>query len=243
MRRSIISCILFFLFAICANGQEQNTISAKNDTSLIENNNEPVSVNKLGKDSTNWDIVDEKVVLTKEQIPTKPIFKPIPKKAVIYSAIFPGLGQIYNRKYWKLPIIYGGLVGLTYGISWNGQYYNDYKDAYRGIAVEDPRNSFDKWKDMANLPSDTDIDDISDDLIRRYKDQFKRKKNFYRRNRDLCIIGVVAVYAVSMIDAYVDAQLFDFDISPDLSMKVEPIMMQSTVNSTKSFGLQCNFKF
>lgn len=243
MRKSIIFCVLIFLFAICANGQEQNTISIENDTSLIKKNKESVSANKLEKDSTKWVVVDEKVTLTKEQITTKPTFKPIPKKAVIYSAIFPGLGQIYNRKYWKLPIIYGGIIGLSYGISWNGQYYNDYKNAYRGIAVEDPRGNFDKWKDMANLPSGTNIDDISDSYIERYKSQFKRKKDFYRRNRDLCIIGIVAVYAVSMIDAYVDAQLFDFDISPDLSMKVEPVMMQSTVGSGKSFGLQCSFKF
>ena len=236
MRKDLIFSVLLFLFALNVSGQEQNTDLNKKDE-------KKVLISESENDSTKWTLVEEKVTLTKEQTSTKPVFKPIPKKAVIYSAIFPGLGQIYNRKYWKLPLIYGGIIGLSYGISWNGQYYSDYKSAYSGIAVESPRENFDKWRDMTNLPSNTDLSSISDSDIERYKSQFKRKKDFYRRNRDLCIIGIVAVYAVSMIDAYVDAQLFDFDISPDLSMKVEPVMMQSSVSSSKSFGLQCSFNF
>lgn len=229
MNKGFVFCILFLIFIFQVKGQD--TISV---------NQPEVNVKPLVQDSAVV-VKDEKIDLTKEQISMKPAFKPNPTKAVIYSAIFPGLGQIYNRKYWKLPIIYGGLVGLAYGISWNGQYYTDYKDAYRGIAnnPRDPEN-FEQWKDMAGVTNEANV---SDSDIERFKSSFKRKKDFYRRNRDLCIIGVVAVYAICMIDAYVDAQLFDFDISPDLSLKVEPAVMQPSITNNRSFGLQCSLTF
>ena len=238
MKKNFVFCILILLFGINVNGQVQDTVFVENDTLSLVKQAEGVLMQ-----SDSVKLQEEKIILTEKQLNSKPAFKPSPKKAVIYSAIFPGMGQIYNRKYWKLPLIYGGIVALSYGISWNGQYYSDYKNAYSAIAVENPRSNFNNWKDMANLPNGTDPATIPDNYIESYKSQFKRKKDFYRRNRDLCIIGVVAVYAVSMIDAYVDAQLFDFDISPDLSMKVSPTVMQSSVNPNKSFGLQCNFKF
>jgi len=186
---------------------------------------------------------NEKIQLSEKQLNIKPKFKPDPKRAVIYSAIFPGLGQMYNRKYWKLPIIYGGFLGLSYGITWNGQYYGDYKDAYSGIVAEDFRSdaNFNKWKDMA--PSRMRTQNISDSDALWLRGQFKRKKDVYRRNRDLCIIGAIGVYALCMIDAYVDAHLFDFDISPDLSLKVEPAVMPPTAVSNRSVGLQCSVKF
>lgn len=198
----------------------------------------------ISKDTTKW-IKNEKINLTKNQLNTKPAFKPNPTKAVLYSAIFPGLGQIYNRKYWKLPLVYGGLLGLTYGISWNGQYYNDYKSAYSGIIAEDPfaENNFNKWKDMAPLKYRLNPNGITDSDIQWLKTQFKRKKDVYRRNRDLCIIGIVGVYALCMIDAYVDAHLFDFDISPDLSLSVQPTVMEPLSSNNKSVGVQCSVRF
>ncbi|NDW18439.1 hypothetical protein D0T53_05850 [Dysgonomonas sp. 216] len=195
-------------------------------------------------DTLNW-VKSEKVDLPPEAtIEIKP-FKPDPTKAVIYSAIFPGLGQIYNRKYWKLPIVYGGFLGLTYAISWNGGYYNDYSSVYRAIMVENPRNNYQSWLSMApssiaNMEDPTMITDSQIDWLR---SSYKRQRDFYRRNRDLAIIGAVALYAVCMIDAYVDAHLFDFNMSPDLSMRIEPVIMNQTQHSSKSLGVQCSLKF
>lgn len=161
-------------------------------------------------------------------------FKPNSTKAVIYSAIFPGLGQVYNRKYWKLPIIYGGFLGLTYAITWNGSKYNDYSDAYKDIM-----NGGSAWKAMLSGRSDSQLESMRE----RYTSLFKRNRDMFRRNRDLAIICSVGVYALCMIDAYVDAQLYDFDISPDLSMNVVPVFWAPTQYSSGSIGLQCSIRF
>ena len=164
------------------------------------------------------------------------IFKPNPTKAVIYSAIFPGLGQIYNRKYWKLPIVYGGFLGFSYAISWNGRYYTDYSNGYKDIMDDDPAT--DSWKNF--LPYGQNPETADQEWL---KTVLKRRKDFYRRYRDLSIIGTVAMYALSMVDAYVDAQLFDFDMSQDLSFRVEPVIIKKTDYLANSFGIQCSFHF
>lgn len=188
---------------------------------------------KANSDTVAPFIAEKKIVLQDSVIFNKPEFKPDSKKAVIYSAIFPGLGQLYNRKYWKLPIIYGGAIGLTYAITWNGRVYNDYNKAYRDLMV----GPGDSYKDFLGV--DTDV------YARKeyYASLLKRRKDFYRRNRDLAIIVAVGVYALCMIDAYVDAQLYDFDMSTDLSMRVVPIILGPTSYSKTSFGLQCSINF
>ena len=166
-------------------------------------------------------------------------FKPNPSKAILYAAIFPGLGQIYNRKYWKLPIVYGGFVGCAYAIAWNGSQYDDYTKAYRDIMDDDPKTDF--WKNY--LPFGVNPDNLTSSQISYYTDAFKRKKDFYRRNRDLSYIVTVGLYALCMLDAYVDAQLFDFDISPNLSMRVEPVIYNKSAFNAYTMGLQCSIKF
>lgn len=163
-------------------------------------------------------------------------FKPNPTKAVIYAAIFPGLGQIYNRKYWKLPIVYGGFLGFTYAITWNGRYYTDYSNGFKDITDEDPAT--DSWKNF--LPYGQDPETVDKEWLTTV---MKRRKDFYRRYRDLSIIGTVAMYALSIVDAYVDAQLFDFNISPDLSMRVEPVIIRQNEYLANSVGFQCSISF
>jgi len=232
MKKYLLFCIMLSLLSTKVKGQDTSGID------ITKREEAAASV----ADTSKW-VDNEKIKVDSEKLKIKDKFKPDPKKAVIYSAIFPGLGQMYNRKYWKLPIIYGGFLGLSYGISWNGQYYGDYKDAFNGIAAEDFRSdaNFNKWKDMA--PSSMRRQDISDSDATWLKAQFKRKKDVYRRNRDLCIIGAIGVYALCMLDAYVDAHLFDFDISPDLSLRVEPAVMGPTVVTNRSVGVQCSVKF
>jgi hypothetical protein len=177
-------------------------------------------------------------------IPEQVAFKPNPTKAVIYSAIFPGLGQIYNRKYWKLPIVYGGFLGCTYAISWNSNQYNGYKTAYRDFTGDNPEKK-DSWRAYKPYSSSypDDLSAWSEQQKTWFSSALKNKKDFYRRNKELSIIVTVGVYAICMIDAYVDAQLFEFDISEDLSMKVDPVIFERTANNSKAFGLQCSFTF
>lgn len=173
-------------------------------------------------------------------------FKPNSTKAVLYTAIFPGLGQIYNRKYWKLPIVYGGLVGLVYAITWNGSLYDDYTKGYRAIMKNDYYADAYKgdWLALVSkrLGIDPDYPMLESSTLTYYREQFKRRRDYFRRNRDLAIIGIVGLYAISMIDAYVDAELFDFDISPDLTFRIAPRIEVDAFNQ-KAIAIQCNIIF
>ena len=165
-------------------------------------------------------------------------FIPDPTKATWLAVIFPGGGQIYNRKYWKLPIIYGGFVGCAYALTWNGQMYSDYSQAYLDIMDDNPAT--DSFLDL--LPPGYNVEANMDYLKR----VIKRKKDTYRRYRDLSVFVFIGVYAISIIDAYVDAELASFDLSQDLSMKVKPTMIQNNqydLRQGNSYGLQCSLKF
>ena len=163
-------------------------------------------------------------------------FNPDPTRAVWMSALFPGLGQIYNRRYWKLPIVVGAYLGLGYATSWNNGMLNDYTRAYRDIMDTDPSTK--SYMDF--FPPTTKEEDLDKKWL---TNVLQSRKNFYRRNRDLCIICMVGVYLVAMVDAYVDASLSHFDISPDLSMDVSPAMFIDGRNTRPSIGLVWAFTF
>lgn len=145
-------------------------------------------------------------------------FNPNPTRAVWLSALFPGLGQIYNRRYWKLPIVIGGFMGLGYATNWNNGQYQDYMQGYRDLLDSDAStNSY-----MDFFPPTVSENDLDRSWL---ESVFKSKKDYFRRNRDLCVICLVALYALCMLDAYVDAQLTHFDVSPSLSMDVSPALL------------------
>lgn len=173
-----------------------------------------------------------------EPIKELKIFNPSPTKAVLYSAVLPGLGQIYNRKYWKLPIVYGAFMGCTYAITWNNKNLKDYSTAYSDIMSSDPKKN-NSWENF--IPANANPEDYIEN--KNFQDQLKRRKDYFRRNRDLSIIVTVGVYLLCMVDAYVDAELFNFDISPDLSMRVLPVMDEPTNYSSRTYGLNCSIKF
>lgn len=163
-------------------------------------------------------------------------FNPDPMRAVWLSALFPGLGQIYNRRYWKLPIVVGGYVGLFYATTWNSNMLADYQRAYLDIMDSDPTtNSYMDFFSSAYKEEDIDKDWLTSVL--------KQRKDYYRQYRDLCIICMIGLYAVCMIDAYVDAQLYHFDISPDLSMQWQPAIIPTGRSALPAVGLQCAITF
>ncbi len=168
------------------------------------------------------------------------VFNPDPQRALWLSALCPGLGQAYNRRYWKLPIVVGAFVGLSYGTAWNNRMLSDYSRAYRDAMDNDPdTRSYMDFYPPTVKESDLDMSWLQKSL--------RNKRNYYRRYRDICIIGMVAVYLINIVDAYVDASLAHFDISPDLSMQVKPAVMtppQPTSSPLRaSVGLQCAFSF
>lgn len=166
----------------------------------------------------------------------KRIFNPSPTRAVWLSALFPGLGQIYNRRYWKLPIIIGGYMGLAYGTSWNARMYSDYSLAYSDIMDDDP----DTKSYLDFFPPNVDESTLSKEWL---SQTFKRRKDYYRRNRDLCIICCVGLYLLCMLDAYVDASLTHFDVSDNLSMDVAPGLMINPGSSRPTPALHWGFTF
>lgn len=163
-------------------------------------------------------------------------FIPNANRATWLALIIPGGGQIYNRKYWKLPIVYGGFMGCAYALSWNNKMYKDYSQAYLDIMDDDPGTK--SYEDF--LPPNYDISGQEE----RFKETFRKRKDLYRRQRDLSIFCFIGVYLLSVIDAYVDAELSDFDISKDLGLKVEPVIFNDGRSRTaNTIGLQCSLKF
>lgn len=167
-------------------------------------------------------------------------FNPDPTRAVWMSALFPGLGQVYNRRYWKIPIIIGGYMALGYGTSWNNNQYQDYSRAYRDLLDNDPTsNSY-----MNFFPPNVSEDSLDKSWL---TSVMKSRKDFYRRNRDLCIIISGALYILQVVDAHVDAHLKDYDISDDLSMNIEPMVDYTYVPTMQrnrpvfGFNLSLNF--
>lgn len=187
--------------------------------------------------------VDTVPVLT-DSIPARPDeweprefeFVPNPTKATWLSALFPGLGQIYNRRYWKLPIIVGGYLGLAYATNWNNSMLRDYTKAYADLLDNDPDTR--SYMDLFSP-------NVKEESLDRawLQNVIRSRKNYFRRNRDLCIIAMVGVYLLAMVDAYVDASLSHFDITPELSMDVAPALIQDGRQPYPSVGLMWAVNF
>ena len=167
-------------------------------------------------------------------------WRPNPKRAMWLALVLPGAGQIYNRKYWKLPIVYGGFVGCAYALRWNNQMYRDYSQAYLDLMDDDPNTQ--SYNQFLHLGAK-----IDDSNKARYQKLFKSRKDTYRRWRDLSVFCLIGVYALSVIDAYVDASLSEFDISKDLSLRVEPTIINNNRErnplKSNSLGINCSLNF
>ena len=147
------------------------------------------------------------------------------QKATTLSFVCPGAGQIYNGSYWKVPIVVAGMASMVYVIDWNQRGYTRFKTAY-------------------DLATDGDDSTISE-FPYTSEESLRSIKNAYRRNRDLAIIGTVAVYLIQVADAHIDAHMQAYDISDNLSMKIEPCITQSMtpngVSNNFGFNLSMNF--
>ena len=196
------------------------------------------SLNAITSDSLS--IVVDTTVVHKEIVDKWSTWRPDPKRALWLALVIPGGGQIYNRKYWKLPIVYGGFIGCLYAMNWNNTMYKDYSQALIDLVDNDPNTQ--SYNQFLHLGTQ-----ITPANASRYEDIFKKRKDKFRRWRDLSFFVMVGVYALSVIDAYVDAELSVFDISDDLSLRVEPTIINnhSSANpfDASSVGLQCCLNF
>ena len=216
-------CMLLTSSPLLAQAREDTAKIAKRpltEDSVLQTKEAPVSHIKQGRDWSTW--------------------RPNAKRALWLSLVLPGAGQIYNRKYWKLPIVYGGFVGCAYALRWNNMMYKDYSQAYMDIMDHDP--STQSYNQFLHLGTT-----INSSNKTRYQEIFKKRKDRYRRWRDLSFFAMIGVYALSVIDAYVDASLSEFDISRDLSLQVKPAVINHGESrnpmQSSALGLQCSLNF
>ncbi len=154
---------------------------------------------------------------------TRTVINPnAPAKAAFYSAVLPGLGQAYNKKYWKIPIVYIGLGIGIYSYTWNQGKYHNYRDEYkrRLAGTADPNHTIYGGK--------------SDDWV-------IRGQKFHQRNRDLSALITAGIYILNIVDANVDAHLMQFNINDNLSVK--PDLNQNEIDYKYNYGLTLTYNF
>jgi hypothetical protein len=182
------------------------------------------SLTAAGQDSLYSELDSDTVFLKSDTIPlTSYATQYDPRKALLFAAVLPGLGQIYNKKYWKLPLVYGGFIGFGYGVHF---YHTGYKDLKNGLF------------ELLETGSETIVVrgyELTEDELRRYIDK-------YRRERDFFIILTAGMYLLQMVDAHVDAHLKEFDLNPNLQVSVQP-MMNSDLLTGRTTGFSLIFKF
>ncbi len=226
------SCIwsLFFLFLITgqvAQAQRADNVLHVLDASVAE----PDSVSKAEVKSEQEE---------RATIEERTEFKPDPVQAIWLGAVIPGYGQIMNRKYWKLPIVYAGFLGCYYAIGWNAVRYVNYRNAYLDITDSDSQtNSF-----LNLIPPGYTIDSYGGQGA--FAGLLKTGMDKARYNRDLSVIVTVAYYGLTLIDAFVDAHLYDFDISTDLSLNLRPVILREKyfnagTTSAFTYGMVARF--
>lgn len=171
---------------------------------------------------------------TSDELPAEEVHSP--RKAALYSAMLPGLGQAYNKKYWKIPLVYGGFATIGYFIGWNNSNYKTSRNAYSDLTDNDPNTtSYLKLKyiEYYNLENPSEVENLKKGLVRR--------QDYFRRNRDLLVILTAAFYGLNIIDASVDAHFFNWDISDDLTMNLKPSVDQ--YKNQNLFSLNCTIRF
>ena len=173
------------------------------------------------------------------KIQQQTLWQPNSTKAILW-AFLPGGGQIYNRKYWKLPIVWGAFMACYYSITWNNRQYQEYHAAYRDLSGPDPEHNT-SW--LVFAPTGAQASDYQQ-YQSSLRSTLKRGNDFYRRYRDLSIVATVLVYGLSILDAYVDAELYTFDISPDLSLRVVPeVGLPKLGLPSYQMGVNCSLTF
>lgn len=223
------------IFAMPFSAKAQN---AKNRIVIPDTANIKATDALTHKDSLT--LVSSDIKKVKKQKRDWATWRPEPKRALWLALVLPGAGQIYNRKFWKLPIIYGGIVGCVYAMKWNNQMYHDYSQAYMDIMDNDPNTA--SYNQFMHLGAK-----ITNENLATYQNLFKNRKDRFRRWRDMSFFVLAGVYALSVIDAYVDASLSEFDISNDLSLRVEPAIINTDNNrnplTSGGIGVHCSLNF
>jgi Family of unknown function (DUF5683) len=178
--------------------------------------------------------------------PPKPKFQPEPYKATMKAVVFPGMGQIYNRKYWKVPFVYAGFGALIYTASYNTSKYTEYMIAYQDFTDDIPQT-----KTYLNLipgavddPDGDPVDNYTPAEAAHWEDQLLQGVDYYKRYRDLSYIGLAGWYLITILDANVDASLFNYDVSDNLDITLFPSAISlpgGFIGAGINVGMRVNF--
>lgn len=158
-------------------------------------------------------------LVSKDTVKSQEINPLAPAKAAFYSAIVPGLGQAYNKKYWKIPLVYGAIGTSLYYYSWNNKKYNEFRDAYKSRLAGNPDHKYDYLDNTRLIEA----------------------QKFYQRNRDISILLATAFYILNIVDANVDAHLLQFNVNDNLTLN--PKLELNNTNFKSNFGLALNYTF
>jgi len=172
------------------------------------------------ENTTPEETTSEELVIENAETVKKPIDPLSPSRAAFYSAVLPGLGQAYNKKYWKIPIVYGALGTSIYFYLDNDKEYKRYRNAYK--------------RRLAGYEDDEFYDRVSDDGLR-------RAQKTLRRNKEISLLVTIGIYALNIIDANVDAHLLQYNIDENLSLN--PMYERNEMDGNNNFGLSLNLKF
>jgi len=189
---------------------------------------------QTAKDSLKTDLKQEGIVIQDSIFEKrKPINALAPSKAAFYSAVLPGLGQIYNKRYWKVPIVYAVIGTGVYTYTLNDDLYDRFRTAFKRRQAGFTDDEF--YDIDANNPAgaapDLDLDDL------------ERQQENYQRDRDLALVITIAMYALNIIDANVDAHLKQFNIDEDLSMDFRPYLNLNPITNDPNYGIAFTIKF
>lgn len=172
--------------------------------------------------------------ITVEEVTKKTVNPLAPSKAAFYSAVLPGLGQAYNKRYWKIPIVWGAIGTGVYAYMYNDDLYDRTRTAFKRRSAGFTDDEF------YDLNPDDDFTPTSPDFS---TDALQDAQERYQRDRDLSLLITIALYALNIIDANVDAHLKQFNVSEDLSLHFEPYLDTHPVNTDASYGLGLAIRF
>jgi hypothetical protein len=189
---------------------------------------------QTAKDSLKTDLKQEGIVIQDSIFVKRKKINPLaPSKAAFYSAVLPGLGQIYNKRYWKVPIVYAVIGTGVYAYTYNDDLYDRFRTAFKGRQAGFTDDEFYDINGDNTEGQDPDLD--IDDL--------ERQQENYQRDRDLALVITIAMYALNIIDANVDAHLKQFNIDEDLSMDVQPYLDLDPITNNPNYGIAFTIKF